>query len=498
MSDNRPERGAPELDDLDDDLPPMLVIGEDRPEVEDTTAQKLARQQAELERRRRQLEEEDRRRREEAEQEAEELRRQAEERLARERREAEVELTRRQREIDDAERRLERSRRRLQKQQGGPVPGAGKDRERTSPRKEARDQDNRLLAAVDRRSGKPVPRLGRAAGLAVLAGVLVAIGAPLSVDPPSQGAVEDFVALDQARVAWMETGLVLDQDVVSYLGGDDVVTGEGVVPSVAMAKELSEPDAFYLDRFTEGVGPLLAEPGSTPQRVLSAWTDAREATAYGVSTSEIDRAAEKVDTDRHLPTWLLLGSIVAIGTLTYGLARGGTRVGAGLAGLALVPAGLLLLNDDRHLDVEEPIARHGTAIEGADGIYTQLARDLEVVLGTRSLDSYEREDYWDRSYRLEELDPAQGYAEVRSELAGIDLRSLPLEGSLPHAEALIAAGDASLAAQQGRVAETRDEVLAHTESDVDLGPYLTSAIAAGLLPLAALVPAVLRRREVTG
>lgn len=491
-----------------EEMPPMLVIGDDLPDVEDTTAEELARQRAELEERRRHLEEEDRRRREEAERRAEQLRREAEQKLARERREAEIELARRQREIDDAERRLERNRRRLAKQGGSAAASSSGATTATGSRpqkrrKKSRDEDdgNSLLAAVDRRSGTPVPKLGRASVLAVLAGALIALGAPLSIDPPPGEAVADFVAQDETRTGWVETGLALDQDVVDYLAGEDVVV-DGEVPSVTRARAVADPGDYYLDGFVDQVGPLLQEPGSTPQRVLSAWSEARNSTLYGVSTYDVKREAEQLDTDRVFPTLMLLGAMVAMGGLALGLARGGTWVGAGLAGLGLVSAGLLVANGDRHLDVEPAIEQHDAAMGGSEGLHQQLERDLGVVLGSRSLESYERDDYWERISRVspDEVDPAvlEGYEAARRGLEGVDLRSMSLEESLPHAEALIEAGGAALAAQHEQVEQARAEVVAHTEPDVDLGPYLATALAAGLLPLAALVPAAVRRQRVGG
>ncbi|OLT39909.1 hypothetical protein BJF86_06620 [Serinicoccus sp. CNJ-927] len=84
---------------------PMLVLGEDLPDVEDTTIEELRAQEAALEQQRRELAEQ-----------AEQERDLARQRLASQRREVERELARRQREIDDAERRLVRTERRLRRQ----------------------------------------------------------------------------------------------------------------------------------------------------------------------------------------------------------------------------------------------------------------------------------------------------------------------------------------------------------------------------------------------
>ncbi len=503
------------------DKPPMLVLGEQRPDVEDTTAEELARQRAELERQRRELEAEDRERRRAAEQEAERRRREAQERLAEERRLAEVELARRQRLLDDAERRLHKTERRLRRkarQTGGHVPSvassvSGADPDARSGRggraargsgSGRRGAPNSLLAAAERRSGVPVPRLQRTLTLALLGSGLVVAGAIASVDPPSAADVEDFVTLDESRVAWLGAGLTLDEEVGRYLGGEEVTQGDGTLASVSQATAAgAASDVTYPVRdFEETVGPLLAEPGSNPQRVLSAWDEARSSAGYAVGTYEIRDAGELVDADRALPTWMLLGGVVAIGGLTYGLARGGTRVGAGLAGLALVPAGLVVADQGRHLDVEPALATHSQAVDDARAVYDQVGRDLQAVYGTRALESYERETFWEGTGYLEEdrHDPQAlaAYTAARESLAGVDIRSLSTDEAVPHAQALVEAGGALLDAQTVVLEDARSAVLARTESQLEVGPYAVTTSAAAILPLAALVPALLRRRQVEG
>ncbi|SOC52121.1 hypothetical protein [Ornithinimicrobium cerasi] len=502
------------------DTPPMLVLGEQRPDVEDTTAEELARQRAELERQRRELEVEDRERRRAAEQEAERRRREAEERLAEERRLAEVELARRQRLLDDAERRLHKTERRLRRkarQTGGHVPSvassvsgadpdarSGRGRRARGAGSVRRGAPNSLLAAAERRSGVPVPRLQRTLTLALLSSGLVVAGAIASVDPPSAADVEDFVTLDETRVAWLGAGLTLDQEVSRYLAGEEVTQEDGTLASVSEATAAgAASDVTYPVRdFEETVGPLLAEPGSNPQRVLSAWDEARSSAGYAVGTYEIRDAGELVDADRALPTWMLLGGVVAIGGLAYGLARGGTRVGAGLAGLALVPAGLVVADQGRHLDVEPALATHSQAVDDARAVYDQVGRDLQAVYGTRALESYERETFWEGTGYLEEdrHDPEAlaAYTAARESLAGVDIRSLSTGEAVPHAQALVEAGGALLDAQTVVLEDARAAVLARTESQLEVGPYAVTTSAAAILPLAALVPALLRRRQVEG
>jgi hypothetical protein len=503
------ERDTHDIRDAEEGAP-MLVLGEDRDDVEDTTAEELARQREELEERRRRLEDEARIRREEAEAEADRLRREAEEKLAEERRLAEVELARRQREIDEAERRLYRTERRLRKKaqaSGGHVPDVSsglRRSSRTSSRSGpgGRRRFSSLLAAAERRSSVPVPRMGRAALLSLAATGLVVVGAVTSVDPPAPEAVEDFVTMDEARVAWLETGITLDGEVVRYLGGEDVTQDDGSLTSVTQATEasLTTGDSYNLRSFEEVLPPLLSEPGTNPQRVLSAWVESRRDADYAAPTYEIDDVAETLDSDRVFPTLLLMGGLLSVAGLAFVLARGGSRVGAGLAGLALVPVGMLIADQDRHLDVEPALTRHEDALDGASDIYDLLGRDLETVHGTRVPDSYERETYWEGLHYLDEellpVEPAAVYTAAREALDGVDTRALTLEESLPYAERLLADGSALLEAQHEELSEAREAVVAMTSSDVDLGRYVPLTAAAALLPLAALVPAALRRREV--
>lgn len=487
------------------DEAPMLVLGEDRPDVEDTTAEGLARQRQELEKRRRQLEEEDRRRRREAEEEAERLRREAADKLAEERRQAEVELARRQRELDHAERQLSRTERRLRrkaKQTGGHVPSVTGTTRTTRSRSLKAGTRNSLLAAAEQRSGVAVPRMPLAITLALAASGLTVAGAVSSIDPPSSEAVDRFVTLDETRVAWLEAGTTLDGEVVRYLAGEGVTQADGALASVTQAEAVAavtERD-WYVEEFTRTLPPLLADPGSNPQRVLSAWEGSREAAGMAVPSYELRDAGEALDNDRALPTWLLLGGLVAVGGLTYSLARGRTWVGAGLAGLALVPAGMVVADQDRHLEVEPALEAHERAADSGRDVYEQVGRDLAVVHGTRALDPWEQEDYWETPGRLDPEGVDAGamadYSAARQALSDVDIRALTTEESLPYAEALIEAGSALLGAQTAELGEARDAVVANTVSDLDVPPYVATTAAAALLPLAALVPAALRRREV--
>jgi hypothetical protein len=161
---------------------------------------------------------------------------------------------------------------------------------------------------------------------------------------------------------------------------------------------------------------------------------------------------------------------------------------------------MVVADQDRHLDVEPALAAHDEAADVVRDVYDQVGRDLEVVYGTRALDRWEQENYWVRSGGIDE-ETVNGaaldvYSEARGALAEVDIRALTIEESLPYAEALIEAGSALLATETASLVDARGAVVAGTVSDLDVGPYVAATAAAALLPLAALVPAAMRRREV--
>jgi hypothetical protein len=344
--------------------------------------------------------------------------------------------------------------------------------------------------------------MGRAVTLSLVGAGLVLAGSLAAVDRPSQQELADLVAADQGRVRWLGAGLTLDAEVASYLAGEDVTGADGRVVSVARAAEAAgpDPDDYALRDFADTVGPLLAEPGSNPQRVLSAWEDARSSAGYAVSQYDVEEAGELLDGDRTLSTWLIVGGMVVVGGLAYGLARGGTRVGAGLAGLALVPAGLIVAGASDPVDLSPALETHGVALEDSADVYAQLGRDLEVVLGTRTLQEYERDDFWVGPGYLDEerheADALSAYTEARADLQAVDTRSLSTEEAVPHAQALVETGAALLATETAALEAARADVVSAAGADRAPGRHAALTAAAALLPLAALAPAALRRREV--
>lgn len=498
---------------------PMLVLGESGPDVEDTTAEELARERAELEAQRGRLYEEDERRRELAEAKAQAAREEAEKTLAEERRLAELELARRQRAVDDAERKLAKTERRLERQasrartadQIGPgstgqaAPPAGP----VQPRLASQASERRsLLTQTDPRTGVRVPRMRVSAALAVVASVLTLLAAAGALESPGQEQVEAFVAADESRTEWLAVTAALDVDVNRYLAGEDVTGADGSPTSVELAKAAA-PRArteSQPERFLAAVEQPLSQPGSPPQRVLSDWVEARRVSgSYAAPSFVVNDARDALDTDDSWPAWMLGVALLSTGALAVGLARGGTKVGAGLAGLALLPMVLLLVHPERQLGIEPSLQAHELASRDVSGVVDQMRDDLEVVYGVRVLSAYERDGnyYWADDdplwLRSEPGIPSTppehlGYLEARQSLVDVDERRLSTQDAVPFAAELIEAGNALLVAEQAQVEAAREVVLASTVRDGLTGGYLGVGALAVLLPLAALAPALVRQQ----
>lgn len=465
-----------------DEDEPMLVLGENRPDVEDTTPEELARQRAEVERMRLEME-----------QQVQERKRLAEAELEEERLGAEKEIARRQREIDEAQERIRRAERTKRAKRG-------------TPRKKG-SGTNRLLAAAEVRSGMRVPRMRTVVPLALAASALLAVGGAGSLDRPSEEEIATFEKMDQSREQWLRAGAALDDEVTRYLAGEQLTTADGTLPSVALARVAHGIDPepypldYYLEVFEDDAAPLLTAPGTSTSRVLGAWKEARSRSGYAVSVHEVRRSRDLLDPDPVWPVVLIAGGALGLGGLAFVLLRGGTRVGAGVAALALVPAALVLLADDDP-DLEAASASHGEMSDWVNAVAARTQKDLEVVLRLRTPETYEAEDYWDAFPTLTMPDvpagvAAQPYADARAELADVDITSLDTSRSAELAHDLVGPGTALLEQGLEDVTARRGPVLTAVD-DVDIAPSVGLTVAAAALPLGALVPALLRRREVTG
>lgn len=387
--------GTEEKDDQHDDARPMLVIGQDYPDVEDTTPEELRRREEEA---RREIAEARRR----AQEEIERRRREAEREIAELEREKERELAERERALDRTQRKLYKRESRLLRQGSG-----GSDRRRIVPRP-ARVPLSRTGL---RRSG-----WGRTLG-ALGAGALL-LGMLTSVPGGDETVRDELVLFDRARVLWLESGLAADEAIALRMSGQEVPAGPEDPDNVRLAREAvaltPDDDEHRADQAEESTTQMLAE-GTSDVRALTLWTELHDRSGYAVGAWEVEDLAEEQDgAGAWTYVWLVLGvlSLAALAALAL-VARSWSALPLlvlattlGVAGLAVVAAG------DAALD--GATAAHGQADDALDDIHSQVARDLEVVYGTSSSIFSGRPDYWTRNPFYDELPGARPYLVARA------------------------------------------------------------------------------------
>ncbi|WP_151524194.1 hypothetical protein [Serinicoccus kebangsaanensis] len=477
--------------DATDEDQPMLLLGEDRPDVEDTTLEELREQEAELERRRQEFAEQ-----------AERDRERAQEQLADDRQAAEKALAARQRAIDEAERRLVRTERRLRKQaqrvgQGDSVPRVST----YLPEQPGRGRSS-LLRGSERSPGKldgmPLPVL-----LLVAAAVVLGIGTVQTSARADQGQVATFEQLDAVRVELREATGLLDTEMVLQATGDpEQVDAEGDLPSVALARQALQGVDSVPSYYAEDIGQLSATLSSTEGsevRAATTWRDGRDAIGYSVAGYDVDESREAI-----LPgsTWgsvLLVGGAALLLLTLVLLLRQGSRLAAACTGLALVGAIVLVAQDPVHDDAGELGEAHEEAADRADDVLDLVGDDIEVVLGLDSLEPYEQEgeySYWARHYRLEGLGQEDGeWSRARADL-GRTLSLDPAPEELRTASlAVLTEADAVRQGIETEVVEARRsvvEVSTRAPSPALVWPTLVLVV---LLPWAGLGLESWRRRR---
>ncbi|ANS78319.1 hypothetical protein SGUI_0923 [Serinicoccus hydrothermalis] len=476
-------------DDVEQDRP-MLLLGEDLPDVEDTTLEELREQEAALERRRRELAAQ-----------AERDRERAQEQLADDRREAEKQLAARQRALDETERQLVRTERRLRKQaqrvgQAGSVPRVSTSH--TGARGTGRSS---LLRRLGTSGSSPRTRLPLS--LLVGASLAVTIGTVLTSDRADHAQVAVFEQLDQVRAELRAVIPVLDAEMIDQATGDpQPVDAQGDLPSVALANQalqgVETAPSFYADDIAQ-VSPTLSTTQVGDVRAATVWRDGRDALGYSVPGYEVDDAREAMLPGSTWGTVLLVGGAVLLLICALLLLRQGARVGAALTGLALVGAVVLLAQDpalDRLGGLGEA---HEDADRRADDVLDLVADDIEVVLGLRSLDPSEQEgdfSWWAADYRLEALGEEDGdWARSREEL-GATLAGDPSPEDLRTATlAMVTAADAARQGPEAEVVEARQAVVegsTQAPPPALLWPTLAGVV---LLPWAGVAVEARRRRE---
>lgn len=472
------------------ELPPMTILGEDRPDVEDTTVGELRAQQEQLEQARRDLADRTRQERERAAQQ-----------LAAERRRAERELARRQREIDDAERRLLRTERRLRRQGAGS--GASVDLTPTTRRRRrSRRADDDLLDAARAEASTRVPRLWLAATLALAAGLSLALGSALSAERVERGQTGTLTVLDTAQADLRDAVSVLDTELVRYATGEPVpLDGAGQLPSVTTAQEVLARDGldpFAAERLAE-VEPALASDTVSPVRAATVWRDTRLDMAYAVSSWDVERELEAMRPGSALGTTLLWagGLLLAVGAVV--LLRAGARVAGAFVALAALATSLLVVQDTQP-GWREAVTAHEDATDRPGDLQRVVQDDLQVLVGLRSVEPWEADDeygYWNQHYALEEgSDPDGTVAQVRADLGRTLAQEGGQEAQRTAALDLVAAADAARAPLEADLVTAREAVVAEATT----GPS-TALLAAGLglavlLPFAGLgAESIARRRK---
>ncbi|MDO5740160.1 MAG: hypothetical protein Q4P07_08435 [Ornithinimicrobium sp.] len=446
--------------------PPMLILGRDQPDVEDTTPEQVRRQQ------------------EQAQREIEQQQLLAKEEIERDRARTERELNRQQAEIDRAQRELDKHERHLRKkmsQQGLAQAGVPLVRVSTPPRVRS-TFGNSTMARV----------LTGAAVVSVL--VTGVLAGQVDGDPE---AVASFVAADEERAAWQQIGLQLDEDTSAHLAGQKVDLIDGVPATLALvdAAATAYPlqNSYYADSLRDGV-TLVLQDGVNPVNALTTWTSLRDGTDYAVSRRDVERLR---DTALATSPLAPIAGTIALGALLLLLilawrARAWSSlalvVAAAACGIALVA----------QLGASTPVKvaaqAHQSALSAAGDATDLIQRDLETAYRLRN--SYRSDTgYWTDAQRLEDLGESSGrtaYVQARTELGeAIDTPQVYAAGV-----AVSRAGQVVMDERAATVAAARADVVSSLDR-ASLSPLSLAlgALSALLAASALAVDTVRRRRE---
>lgn len=409
----------------DGDAPPMLVIGERGPEVEDTTLEELRRQREELLRERAEAEARIRAERERAEAE-----------LEAERRRTEQELIERQRRIDDAERDLMAAERRVRRQ----AERSGK-------------------AHTVPRVARTLPPRGRlrAKGTAGLLVGVVAVSAAVALvsagTPPSEGEISEYTALAEGQVAWDEATRAYDelialrmQEVGSAPSDEGIAAVEEQSQQVLTLVEGAEdvvalPYSTGTDRLREAVEIIATDESPGAIRPVNQWEDQRYLISdAAVGRSDVERVTEAMLPGSALAWWAMAAMLLALAGLIRLAVKDRAYVALALLGVGAITgvASMVYLSTYQQVGslseaatARDEVGREYRATVSAQG------RDLATAFGLDRGVSNDA-DYWTRDYYLDledvPEDVAQNYWDVRAGFA-----DLTPEEQLAQAPALIEA-----------------------------------------------------------
>ncbi|MFX0537398.1 hypothetical protein ACQBAT_05345 [Ornithinimicrobium sp. Y1847] len=443
------------------DKRPMLVLGQRGPAVEDTTIEELRREQAELDRRRAELEQEARRRR-----------RQADNEITASRKQIERDLARRERELQDAERKLYRASQRARRQ------ARASGQEHLIPDRPAPPAEQRL-----RNSGAPA----RFAWFAVALGILSVLFAAMTA--PALDAADDWRTELAASQAWdevqLESTLLLRERLTD--SADVAAARDRVDQAVAAAADLTPAERRYEGYQAGTIEEALTtvtEDGS-PVRVAAAWERLSSIVSTVVPTYLLRNAAAEL-APWPLFAWLLLAG--AAGCL-IALAFQALQREAWLA-LALVAASVVALGVSAVFlqmsrgGVSAELEEVTTTTRTVDSLRLGHSSDVKRVLGLRV--SGTDDEYWDGPYRGPDLEGVpsavgQAYAQARADMTGASEQD-QLEMLEPLTESLRPV----LADRHHQASEAADTLVDRLNEQPPGWPMLLAVVISGALGVLAL------------
>lgn len=398
--------GTDEGDGQRGDGRPMLIIGQDVPDVEDTTPEQL-RLQAEAAQR------EIERKAEEAhariERERAEAQRQLEEREEQLRRE----LARREAELDRTQRTLYRRESKLRARSGS--------------------TKKRLVEPVPtpplwRRGLRGSPWAGALAVLGAAGLIVTAASMPL---PPSEQRLAELEGLDRARALWLASSGATTEAFVLRMAGEDVPS-EGTPEHLRLAQEalaaMPPVDDTFLRSYAEDTlgrltlrAPQFLDPGTSEARALTLWKETAEQLDSVVSQGDVRRFKEDMVAGAGPAVAGGVLAVLAVGGLLWMAFRtrsGTTVLLVGGATALTVATFVVLLAGTADGPLGEAVDAHDRTNLFLANAHDEITDDLTTAYGINPSTPGLGDDYWtDRPYWIDPDDASvDPYLQARIEL----------------------------------------------------------------------------------
>ncbi len=466
MSDTDGSRGQ-------DDERPMLVLGDNRPDVEDTTPEELRRQQEEAQReiarQRRELQEEIDRRRREAEREIAELE------ATKER-----ELRERERELEETQEKLYRRETRLMRAN------------RTSTRTTA--PARRLVKKPARRPlrERGLRTSGAALTLTVIAALGLGVGGLVSLGSGTSPALRaELDRTDEARILYLRSGLELDQAIVERLNGDPVTLGEGgSLPGAALRQEAVAlvPGSAPYDpqQAEERIGSMVDE-GTGTVRALTQWSQARQDADHAVPRYEVRELREEATGQGGLALALVILGLVALLALAAmaAVARAWVALPVLVVSAVLGALAIPAVSTGVGGKVAQAAEDHDAADKALGDVYSRIGRDLEAAFGTSMSSLASSPDYWERSpfYDTEPTPALESYLQAREAVG----QARGDEATYAAAAVLLEAGGEAFTERVPPVEQARERLVAGLGETPPRGTTLLLTLGGAALAATGLV-----------